>query len=335
MQAWQKQGLGLENLKKVELPIPTPKDNEILIKVKAVSLNYRDKAIFDGIYLPELMSKHNFVPASDAAGDVVAVGNDVTLFKIGDRVISSLYTEWTDGKPTIDYGPTAVGGPNDGGLAQYMILKEKAVVHAPSYMTYQEASTLPIAALTNWFALVEYGKIKAGDTVLTLGSGGVSIFGIQLASALGARVIATTSSDEKAQLLKKLGATDIVNYKTNPQWVDQVLKLTNGEGVQHILDVVGDINTSIDAVALQGNIYIIGFLKNMCPEINLFNLLAKQARVQGIYVGNTRALHDMAKAFDQLQIKPVIDHVYPFDDAIEAYQHLNRGAFGKIVINID
>lgn len=335
MKAWQKQGIGLENLKKVELPVPTPKANEVLIKVKAVSLNYRDKAIMDGTYLPELMNRR-FVPVSDACGEVVSIGEGVTKFEIGDRVISHLYTEWLDGKPSMDYGPTAVGGPNDGGLAEYMILKEEATVPAPSNLTDGEASTLPIAALTNWFSLVEYGKIKAGDTVLVLGTGGVSIFGIQIASALGARVIATTSSDEKGEQVKKLGAQDVINYVTTPDWEKEVLRLTNGEGVQHILEVVGgdSINKSIDAVALQGNIYVIGFLKNMMAEVNLFSLLAKQARVQGIYVGHKKALDDMIKAFNQLNIKPVIDTVYSMDQAIEAYKHVAKGAFGKIVIKI-
>ena len=335
MKAWQKQGTGLENLKAVEIPIPTPKENEILIKVKAVSLNFRDKAIIDGIYLPELM-QHAFVPVSDAVGEIVQLGNKVTQFSVGQLVISHLYTEWLDGQPTIDYGPTAVGGPNDGGLAQYMILKEQAAMLAPDSLSDEEASTLPIAALTNWFALVEYGKIKAGDKVLVLGTGGVSVFAIQIASALGAHVIATTSKDDKADLAKKLGAKEVINYATHPDWDQEVLRLTNGEGVQHIIEVVGgdSINKSINAVALQGNIYIVGFLNGMMAEVNLFSLLAKQANVQGIYVGHKRAFDDMIKAFDTLKINPVIDTVYPFDQAIEAYQHLAKGAFGKIVIKI-
>lgn len=336
MKAWQRQGAGLENIKRVELAVPAAGADQILIKVKAVSLNYRDKAIVDGIYLPHLMDRP-FVPVSDAAGEVVAVGENVTSFKIGDRVISHLYTKWLDGAPNQDYGPSAVGGPNDGGLAEYMLLEGNAAVKIPDYLTYEQASALPIAALTVWFSLVEYGKIKAGDTVLVLGTGGVSVAAVQIAAALGARVIATSSSDEKAEKVRALGASDVINYVKKPDWVKEVLNLTNGEGAQHILEVVGgdNLNQSIEAAALQGNIYVIGFLKNMTAEINLFTLLAKQAKVQGIYVGHHRALKEAVRAFEQLKINPVIDRVFPFDQAIQAYEHLAKGAFGKVVIKIE
>lgn len=335
MKAWQKQGIGLENLKLVELNIPTPAPAEILIKVKAVSLNFRDKAIMDGIYLPELMS-HHFTPVSDAAGQVVAVGDQVKKFKIGDRVVSHLYTKWLEGAPTEDYAPSAVGGPNNGGLAEYMILNEDATVKAPDNMSYEEASTLPIAALTVWFSLVEYGKIKAGDTVLVLGTGGVSVYATQIAAALGARVIATTSSQDKAEKIKALGASEVINYAENPDWVQEVLRLTDGQGAQHVLEVVGgdNIDKSIEAAALNGNIYIIGFLKNMVAEVNLFSLLAKQVKVQGIYVGHRKSFDEMNRAFNQLNINPVIDQVYTFEKAVEAYEHLAQGAFGKIVIKV-
>ncbi len=336
MKAWQRQGPGLDNIKRVELPVPTAGLGQILVKVKAVSLNYRDKAIADGIYLPHLMTEP-FIPVSDAAGEVVAIGDKVTKFKAGDRVISHMFTEWLDGAPNQDYGPSALGGPKDGGLAEYLLLEEEATVKAPDYMTYEEAASLPIAALTVWFSLVEYGKIKAGDTVLVLGTGGVSVSAVQIAAALGARVIATSSSNAKAEKIKSLGATDVINYVENPDWEKNVLELTNGEGVQHILEVVGgdSLNKSLEAVALQGNIYIIGFLKNMMAEVNLFTLLAKRVRVQGINVGHRKALEDVVKAFQQLKIQPVIDKVYPFEDALKAYEHLNQGAFGKIVIQVN
>lgn len=335
MKAWRKEGIGLENLKLVETETPEPNTNQILIKVKSVSLNFRDKSIIDGDYLPELMNKP-FIPVSDAVGEVVSVGADVTKFKEGDRVVSHLYTKWTDGAPSEDYAPTAVGGPNNGGLAEYMVLDEYAAVMAPSNLSNEEAATLPIAALTVWFSLVEYGKIKAGDTVLVLGTGGVSVYAIQIASALGAKVIVTTSSNEKGERAKKLGAKEVINYVDTPNWEDEVMRLTNNEGAQHILEVVGgdSINRSINALALQGHIYVVGFLKSMIAEVNLFDLLAKQANIQGIYVGHSRAFSDMNKAFNELNIHPVIDTVYSFNEAIKAYEHLGRGAFGKIIINV-
>lgn len=335
MKAWKKKGIGLDNLNLVEVEKPVPGPKQILIKVKAVSLNFRDKSIIDGDYLPDLMSKP-FTPASDAVGIIESIGSEVTQFNVGDRVVSHLYTTWTDGAPSEDYAPTAVGGPNDGGLAEYMILEEYAAVMAPDNLTDEEASTLPIAPLTVWFSLVEYGNIKAGDTVLVLGTGGVSVFAIQMASALGARVIVTTSSDKKGEDVKKLGADEVINYVNTPDWEQVVLKLTDGKGANHILEVVGgdSINKSIDALALQGHIYIIGFLKSMMAEVNLFSLLAKQAQIHGIYVGHRKAFEDMNKAFNELNIHPVIDTVYSFDEAIEAYEHLGRGAFGKIVIKV-
>lgn len=336
MKAWQLNGIGLENLKRIETEIPTPGPKEILIKVKAVSLNYRDKAIVDGIYMPQIMNGKKFIPVSDAVGEVVSVGSDVTKFKNGDRVLSHLFQDWKDGRATLDMGYSAFGGPNNGGLAEYAILKEDTTVIAPDNLTDEEAATLPIAPLTVWFSLVEYGKIKAGDTVLVQGTGGVSVFAIQIASALGAKVIATSSSDEKLERVKKLGAKEVINYRKNPNWEEEVLRLTDGKGVQHILEVVGGngFNQSIKALALQGNIYVIGFLDDLIAKVDLFALLAKQAKVQGINVGHYRAFEEMVQAFDQLSIKPVIDTVYSFDQAIEAYKHLYKGAFGKIVIKI-
>lgn len=335
MKAWRKEGIGLENLKKVEVEKPKPGAKQILIKVKSVSLNFRDKSIIDGDYLPELMDRP-FIPVSDAVGEVVSIGSEVTKFKKGDRVVSHLYTKWIDGAPSEDYAPTAVGGPNDGGLAEYMLLEEYAAVKAPSNLTNEEAATLPIAALTVWFSLVEYGKIKAGDTVLVLGTGGVSVYAIQIASSLGAKVIVTTSSNQKGEKAKQLGASEVINYVDIPNWEEEVMKLTNNQGAQHILEVVGgdSINRSINALALQGRIYVVGFLKSMYAKVNLFDLLAKQANIQGIYVGHSRAFSDMNKAFNELNIHPVIDTVYTFDEAIEAYKHLERGAFGKIIINV-
>ena len=211
MKAWHLQNFGLQNLKLVETPTPTPGPNELLVRVSAVSLNFRDKAIVDGIYEPDMIPKP-LIPVSDAAGVVVDAGANVTRFKSGDRVTSHLYSKWIDGLPGPDEPKYCFGAPLPGGLAEYMIIHEDSAVRAPSNMSDEEASTLPIAALTAWFALVEYGHLQAGQTVLVQGTGGVSIFGVQIAAAFGAKVIATSSSDEKLERARALGATHGINY---------------------------------------------------------------------------------------------------------------------------
>ncbi|AVL77272.1 NAD(P)-dependent alcohol dehydrogenase [Staphylococcus cohnii] len=336
MKAWHLENFGLDNLKQVEVDKPKINENQILVKVNSVSLNYRDTAIVEGVYTPELL-KFPFVPVSDASGEVVEIGSNVTKFKIGDRVTSHMFTTWLEGKPKGDEQLYALGATVNGGLSEYMVLNESATVLSPETYTDNQASTLPVAAFVVWFSLVEYGNIKAGDRVLVQGTGGVSIFAIQIASALGAEVIATSSSDEKLEKAKELGASKVINYKTHPDWEKEVQKLTNGKGVEHIVEVVGgsSIAKSIEALAFQGNIYVIGFLENMEAEVNLFSLLAKQAKIQGINVGHHRAFEDFTKALDKLNIDPIIDNVYSFDQAKEAYEHQMKGAFGKIVIDFN
>lgn len=336
MKAWQKQGSGVEHLNFIEVAIPQLKENDVLIKVKALSLNYRDKALLDGIAAQPEMEAHRFIPLSDVCGVVVKVGERVTRFKVGDRVITNSYPQWLDGVPQIDYTPTAIGGPLDGGLSEYMVLSEEGFVHAPKGLSDEEAATLTVAALTSWSSLIEHGKLKAGETVLTLGTGGVSLFAIQIALASGARVIATTSSETKAEKLRAIGVQDIIDYRKTPNWEEEVLKLTQGKGVNHVLEVVGgdSINRSIQSITYQGNIYIIGLMESLTSEVSIFSILQKQARLQGIFVGHRRSLEDMVKAFEVNQIKPIIDTVYPFEQAREAFKHFERGSFGKIVIKV-
>ncbi|UEX90134.1 zinc-dependent alcohol dehydrogenase family protein [Staphylococcus ratti] len=336
MKAWRLENFGLDNLKQVEVEKPKIEANQILIKVNSVSLNYRDTAIVDGVYTPDLL-EFPFIPVSDASGEVVEVGSDVSKFKKGDRVTSHMFTKWLEGKPKSDEQLHALGATVDGGLSEYMVLNEDATVFTPDILSDIQASTLPVAAFVVWFSLVEYGSIKAGDRVLVQGTGGVSIFAIQIASALGAEVIATSSSDEKLEKAKALGASKVINYKTHPDWENEVQKLTNGNGVEHIVEVVGgsSIAKSIEALAYQGNIYVIGFLENMVAEVNLFSLLAKQAKIHGVNVGHHRAFEDFTRALDQLNIEPVIDTIYSFDQAKEAYKHQAKGAFGKIVVDFN
>jgi NADPH:quinone reductase-like Zn-dependent oxidoreductase len=335
MKAWHLQNFGLQNLKLVDAPTPTPGPNELLLRVSAVSLNFRDKAIVDGIYEPETIPKP-LIPVSDAAGVVVDAGPNVTRFKSGDRVTSHLYSKWLDGLPGPNEPKYCFGAPLPGGLAEYMIIHEDSAMRAPANMTDEEASTLPIAALTAWFALVEYGKLKAGDTVLVQGTGGVSIFGVQIAAALGAKVIATSSSDEKLERVKALGATDGINYTKRKDWHKAALELTNGLGVDQLLEVVGGdgINDSVQATRVGGHIPVIGFLAGQTAALNLMPVIFRQTKIQGIAVGHKRAFEEMNVALEKGGVRPVIDTIYAFDQVVAAYKHLAKGPFGKIVIKV-
>jgi NADPH:quinone reductase-like Zn-dependent oxidoreductase len=335
MRAWMLDDFGLENLNLHEIPTPQPAAGELLIKVSAVSLNYRDKALVDGIYAPEKMPK-GLIPVADSAGVVAAVGPGVTKYQVGDRVTSHFYSTWHDGPWLNEYADFQTGGPLNGGLAEYQILGEDNVVPTPRNLTDLEASTLPIAALTPWFVLREYRKVKPGDSVLIQGTGGVSIFAIQLASALGARVIVTSSSDEKLLRARELGATDTINYRTTPDWAEAVLKMTDGLGVDVVLDVVGGdgLRDSVRATKGNGLVAVIGFLQGQSTTLDLMDVIWHQAQIQGIAVGHLRAFRDLVTFLDEHTIHPVIDTVYPFEEAHAAYDQLARGAFGKIVIQV-
>lgn len=335
MKAWLLKDFGLHNLVQGEAETPVPKAGELLVKVGAVSLNFRDKAIVDGIYEPHKVPKP-LIPVSDAAGTVVATGEGVSRFAVGDRVNSHLYSRWLDGMPGPDEPDYCVGSPLPGGLAQYMIIHEDSAVRAPANMTDEEASTLPIAALTAWYALVDYGQVTAGQTVLVQGTGGVSVFAAQIATALGARVIVTSSRDENLAAVKQLGAVAGVNYRTTPEWAQEVLKLTDGNGVDLLLDVAGGdgINQSIAATKAGGRIAQIGFLTGQVSSMNLMPLIFRQTTLRGIAVAPRSAFDRMNEFLNEHHIRPVIDQVYPFEQAREAYEHLARGAFGKVVIKV-
>nr|WP_154325529.1 NAD(P)-dependent alcohol dehydrogenase [Pantoea sp. 201603H] len=335
MKAWLLENFGLDNLVLGDTATPTPKAGELLVKIGAVSLNFRDKAIVDGFYEPHMVPKP-LIPVSDAAGIVVAVGEGVNRFKVGDRVNSHLYSRWIDGEPGPDEPNYCFGSPLPGGLAEYMIIHEESAVRVPDNLSDEEASTLPIAALTAWYSLVDFGEVKAGQTVLVQGTGGVSIFAVQLATALGAKVIVTSSKDENLEAVKKLGAVAGVNYRTFPRWEEEVLKLTDGKGVDLLLDVAGGegLNQSIAATKASGRIAQIGFLNGQTTTLNLMPLIFRQTTIRGIAVAPRSSFDRMNEFLNQHTIKPVIDHVYSFDEAHQAYQHLSRGAFGKVVIKV-
>ena len=335
MNAWLLDDFGLDNLRLGEAPTPTPKENEVLIKVSAVSLNFRDKAIVDGIYEPEMVPKP-LIPVSDAVGTVVSVGKNVTHLKEGDRVNSHLYSHWIDGLPKSNEPEFCYGTPLPGGLAEYMTLYAESAVKAPDAMTNEEASTLPIAALTAWYAMMDYGHLQPGETVLVQGTGGVSVFAAQIASAFGAKVIATSSKDENLVKMKALGVWEGINYNKRPDWEEVALELTEGNGVDQLLDVVGGdgLNKSVSATRVGGHISQIGFLQGQTAKLDLMPLIFRQTAIRGIAVAPSRAFERMNDFLNKHEIHPVIDKVYGFEEAREAYKHLARGAFGKVVIKV-
>jgi len=334
MKAWELHGFGREHLTLTDKPVPTAGPTEVLVRVSAVSLNYRDKLIVEGFYNPGM--RFPLTQVADAVGQVVDVGGEVVRFRIGDRVIANYCTRWVDGPPHYNEGSHSMGNTIPGALAEYFILDQHALVKAPDYLSDDEAASVGCAGLTAWYPLVEKGQLKADQTVLIQGTGGVSIFGLQIASALGAQVLVTSSSEAKLERAKGLGASEGINYKRTPEWEKEVLRLTAQEGVDHILEVAGgkSLSQSITAVKPGGQIAVIGVLDDGSLDIPVFSLLLKQVVLRGVSVGPTRALEDMLRKFKQLQLHPVIDTVYHFADVQAAYDHLYRGAFGKIVIRV-
>lgn len=334
MKSWILEESGRENLHLVEIPEPKPGPNQILVRTSAVSLNYRDKAIVEGSY-PAPVS-FPLVPGSDLAGEVVSVGTDVKRFNVGDKVVSLFHPLWLDGVPTPEARTATLGGTLPGVLAEFVLLSEEGALAYPDYLTPAQASTLPIAAVTAWVPLFEYGHLEPEDTLLVHGSGGVSLFGLQLARALGARVIATSRSKNKIPLLKKLGANDVIDTATNPAWDVEARALTQGKGVNYILEVVGGeyVQRSLSAVAVGGLVAVIGFMESIMATINLGSLMSANVRLQGVGVGSRKHMAHLLTFLEQHRIKPEIDAVYDFANLPDALDHLDRGPFGKVVVEM-
>lgn len=336
MRAWQiNQEFGIDNLTLADRPDPEPGHSQVSVRVKATSLNYRDlmtvkDGAMRGLELP-------LIPLSDGAGEVVGVGEGVTRVRTGDRVAGIFFQNWLAGGPSAAHAASALGGAQDGMLAEQVVLSEDGVVRIPEYMSYADAATLPCAAVTAWQSMVSLGNMKTGDTILILGTGGVSIFALQFAVAAGAQTIVTSSSDEKLERAKALGATHVINYKTTPEWGQEVLELTGGVGVDQVVEVggAGTLAQSMQATRVGGLIGLIGVLTGLEAEVNPLPVLMKSLRLQGVYVGSRQMFEDMNAALSANHIKPVIDRVYPFEDAREALR-LMEGAshFGKIVITV-
>ena len=334
MQRWSMDALGRENLKLTQEPIPAPGPGEVRVRVNAVALNYRDKMVIEGM-MPIPLS-FPFTPASDMAGVVDSIGEGVTRFQPGARVISTFFPEWIDGRPQADarHLPYKTsGGYFPGMLAEYVIVNENGLVAAPETLDDVEASTLPCAGLTAWFALVERGNLRAGQSVLVQGTGGVAIFALQIAKALGAEVYVTSGSDEKLARAKKLGADRGIN-RLKGDWAEALLTLTQDRGIDHIIETVGGENLqhSLRAVAVHGRISVIGVLAGSEITLSAGELLLKSPVIQGIGVGHRRALEEFVRAVEVTGLKPVIEQRYRFDQLEQALEHLDRGAFGKIVL---
>lgn len=352
---------GLEALKLTNRPQPELGSGQILIKVRAASVNYRDWLIVKGAF--RMKQRFPLIPLSDGVGEVVAVGEGVTRVKTGDRVAGIFFQTWLDGELTEARILSALGGPLfsgelteaayggelteaqtqlvlsstlDGMLAEYIVLHEDGVVHVPEHLTDEEAATLPCAAVTAWNAvMVAFGGVKASDTVLVQGTGGVSIFALQFAQLSGARVIATSSSDEKLERLRQLGASDTINYKQTPDWGKRVREITGGIGVDHIVEVggPGTLNESLRAVRYGGRISFLGSLTGGGGVINTAAIFLKDLRMQGIYVGSREMFEAMNRAITLHKLRPIVDRVFPFEEAREALAYMKSGAhFGKVCI---
>ena len=327
---------GLDALKPIPLPDPAPGPGQVVVRIHAASLNYRDLAMVLGRYNPNQALP--LVPLSDGAGEVVAVGEGVTRAKVGDRVAGIFTQAFLDGIFKPEYWRTStLGGPLQGMLAEYALLSQEGIVHVPDYLSYEEAATLPCAAVTAWNGLFVAGNLQPGETVLVQGTGGVSLFALQFAHMAGAQVIATSSSDAKLERAKQLGAAHGVNYKTTPEWGAAVQKLTGGVGVDHVIEVggAGTLPQSFRAVRDGGHLAIIGVLAAGAADISPVPILRRALRLTGILVGSRKMFEDMNRAITLNHLKPIIDRVFAFDEIGEALNHMQDGAhFGKIVIRI-
>ena len=332
-----KDGFGIDKLTLTQTPSPKVGPGMILVKMNAVSLNYVDLLLVKGQLNPKI--RPPFIPVSDGAGIVEEVGPDIKDFKPGDHVATTYIPEWIDGRYTLEnsrFETRPGSGTSPGQLVEYKVFRNNELIKVPELLSFAESSTLPIAALTAWNALA-YGKVKAGDTVLLHGTGGVSIFALQFAKAVGARVIITSSDDKKLTKARELGADGLINYKKTPDWIADVFTMTDGEGADVVVETVGgsNLNKSLEALRLDGHISIVGFLDGVQSPINLISLNLKRAKINGLSVGSQQDFADMLKAVSANKIKPVIDRTFPLDQTAEAFSYLESGRhFGKIVIEL-
>ncbi|KZP07687.1 NAD(P)-binding protein [Athelia psychrophila] len=334
-----KSGAGIEGLVFQTSAIASPKATEVLVKIHAVSLNYRDLAMATGVYLQEM--KENVVPGSDCAGEIVALGSDVRGWNNGDRVCVNFSPAFLHGHLSLEIFHAALGGPTDGVLVEYRTFPASALVRVPEHLSYEEAATLPCAALTAYNALMGPVPLKGGDMVLVLGTGGVSIFALQIAVASGATVIVTSSSDSKLELAKRLGAQHVINYNTTADWDKEVLRITGDQGANHIIEVGGSgtLAKSFQCVSYGGWIHSIGYIAAEWQGGEQVNaniaVMLRGCSLRGIIVGSVAQFNDMNRLLVAKQIKPVVDKVFAFEELKEAYNHLAAQKFvGKVVVKV-
>jgi NADPH:quinone reductase-like Zn-dependent oxidoreductase len=326
--------MGIDALQMREKEVPRPGHGQVLVRIRAASLNYRDLLMISGNYSRNLPLP--LIPFSDGAGEVVEAGEGGSRWRPGDRVAGTFFQDWDGGVISDRASGSALGGAIDGVLAEYALFRERGLVPLPAHLSFEEGATLPCAALTAWQAL-QSGQLTCGQSVLTLGTGGVSLFALQFARASGARVIATTGSEAKAERLRALGIRDIINYKTDPSWENAVWEATGKRGVDLVVEVggAGTLGKSLKAVRVGGQISLIGVLAGATGEVNPLPAVMKGVRIQGIYVGSREMFEAMLRAIELHDIHPVIDRIFPFVEAREALHYLQSGAhFGKVVITV-
>lgn len=338
MRVFQVEGdWGINNLRLSTRPDPRPGPGQVLLRMRASSINYRDPIVPERGYGSQ-SGNLPLIPVSDGVGEVIETGAGVTRVKVGDRACPAYFQTWISGEPNTNRLTQSLGGPLDGTMAELMCLSEEGVVKIPEYLSNLEASTLPCAALTAWSALIEYGRIKPGEQLLIQGSGGVALFALQFAKILGAQVTVISSSEAKIERLKAMGADATINYSETPEWGKAARALTDNNGFDHILEVGGEktLPQSLRCIRPGGTLSMIGILSGAAMSASLGLIITRQVRLQGITVGHRDGLESMMRAMSQHHVRPVIDKVFDFEELKESFSYIKSGQqFGKICINHD
>jgi NADPH:quinone reductase-like Zn-dependent oxidoreductase len=327
---------GLDHLLPAERPTPEPGPGEVLIRVRAASLNYRDLLVVLGKYNPRM--KLPRVPLSDGAGEIVSVGANVTGWKTGDRVVVPFFPAWLSGDLTAEGAASALGGDVDGMLREFATVRAEALLSIPEHLSFEQAATLPCAAVTAWNGLFVSGQLKPGQTLLLQGTGGVSLFGLQFGKIAGANIILISSSDAKLERARAMGADHTINYRTEPDWERRVHEIAGGRGVDLTLEVggTGTLGKTLKATRYAGQVSLIGVLGGIAGDVQIAPVLHKSITIRGIYVGSRAIFESMNRAIAHYKIEPVIDRVFSFDESVAAFHHLESAQhFGKIVISIN